>query len=489
MAGRLILAGLLPACAIAAPAPTPQAPAGGETPRLEWWTSVSTPAQRGAAAAWNEIHGPPLLEVSERAAAPSADILAAAIAAAQPPALLTLAAEDLTPLALANVVQPLDSLVRARRYDLEAFMPPALQPCYGLDDRLYALPEGLAIMLLFFNRQFLHEAGIDYRQAGLDFTQPRSTWERFRALAGSLARSSGLPAGRNGTTRLPASDGAVLPGHRRWGFDPSDRFSKPQVWCWQNGGRIVSADGRAASLTHPANLDALEWLTSWMRDQGGPAALVEQQRTWGFNDAHPLLTGQLFAAHASNRFLDQLSRFAPDLPVNFAPLPVRRDGETPITQAKVRTLALVPGQHVEAAWEVAQFLVAHPTAGPRDRAAAAEAARHGWQWVPAYSGQLPLDRYRLAERPSGHTTLDEFNRHALEQARYARSPERNPVPRVVADSLQTAFRRAGTGEVTELRALRDAQGRVQRELDIAWAALDERASRSPRPVIPAKAGI
>lgn len=454
IAGGLLLAGLLPACAATAPAAAPRTPAGGETPRLEWWTARQTPAQQGAAAAWNESHGSPRLEVSERAESRAAHELAAAIAAGQSPALLALAADDLTPLALANVVQPLNSLVRASRYDLKAFMPPALQPCYGLDDRLYALPEELALTLLFFNRRFLEEAGIDYRQAGLDFTQPESTWERFRELAGNLAR--------------PAGGG-------RWGFDPSERFSKPLVWCWQNGGRLVSDDGRVASLTHPANLDALEWLTSWVRDQGGPAELVEQQQSWGFNDAHPLLTGQLFAAHANNRFLDRISHYGPHLPLSYVQVPVRRGGETPITQAAVQALALVSGEHIEAAWEVVQFLVAHPTAGPRDRAAAAEAARHGWQWVPSYSGQLPLDRLRLAERPSGHATLDEFNLHALEQARYAHSPERNPVPRIVADSLRTAFRRAVVGEVTELRALRDAQNRVQRELDLAWTTLDERA--------------
>lgn len=454
IAGGLLLAGLVPACAATTPTPAPQTPAGGGTPRLEWWTAGHTPAQRGAAAAWNDSHGAPLLEVSGRAA----HDLAAAIAAGQPPALLALAADDLTPLALANVVQPLDSLVRASRYDLKAFMPPALQPCYGLDDRLYGLPEGLAITLLFFNRRFLEEAGIDYRHAGLDFTQPRSTWESFRELAGSLARASAPPAGSG-----------------RWGFDPSDRFSKPLVWCWQNGGRIVSDDGRTASLTHPANVDALEWLTSWIRDQGGTAELARQQQPWGFNDESPLLTGQLFAGHVNNRFLDRISRYGPHLPLSFVQLPVRRAGETPITQAAVQALALVSGEQVEASWEVARFLVAHSTSAPRDRAAAAEAVRHGWQWVPAYSGQLPLDRYRLAERPSGHATLDEFNLHALEQARYAHSPERNPVPRIVGGSLRTAFRRAGTGEVTELRALRDAQDRVQRELDIAWAALDERA--------------
>ena len=458
IAGGLLLAGLLPACAATTPAPVPQTPAGGERPRLEWWTARHTPAQQGAAAAWNDSYGAPLLEVSERAAARSAHELVAAIAAGQPPALLALAADALTPLALASVVQPLDSLVRASRYDLKAFMPPALQPCYGLDDRLYGLPEELAITLLFFNRRFLEEAGIDYRQAGLDFTQPRSTWESFRELAGSLARASAPAAGSG-----------------RWGFDPSDRFSKPLVWCWQNGGRIVSDDGRRASLTHPANVDALEWLTSWVRDQGGTTELVKQQQPWGFNDESPLLTGQLFAGHVSNRFLDRIARYGPHLPLSFVQLPVRRDGETPITRAAVQALALVLGEQVEAAWEVARFLVAHSTSGPRDRAAAAEAARHGWQWVPTYSGQLPLDRYRLAERPSGHVTLDEFNLHALEQARYARSPERNPVPHIVAGSLRTAFRRAGTGEVTELRALRDAQNRVQRELDIAWAALDERA--------------
>ena len=458
IAGGLLLAGLLPACAATTPTPAPQTPAGGGTPRLEWWTARHTPAQQGAAAAWNDSHGAPLLEVSERAAARSAHELAAAIAAGQPPALLSLAADDLTPLALAGVVQPLDSLVRASRYDLKAFMPPALQPCYGLDDRLYGLPEELAITLLFFNRRFLEEAGIDYRHAGLDFTQPRSTWESFRELAGSLVRASSPPAGSG-----------------RWGFDPSDRFSKPLVWCWQNGGRMVSDDGRTASLTHPANVDALEWLTSWIRDQGGTAELARQQQPWGFNDESPLLTGQLFAGHVNNRFLDRISRYGPHLPLRFVQLPVRRAGETPITQAAVPALALASGEQVEAAWEVARFLVAHPTAGARDQAAAAEAARHGWQWVPGYSGQLPLDRYRLAERPSGHAALDELNLHALEQARYAHSPERNPVPRIVAGSLRTAFRRAGTGEVTELRALRDAQNRVQRELDIAWAALDERA--------------
>ncbi len=471
-AGGLILAGLLPACAVTAPAPTPQTPAGGETPRLEWWTAGPTPAQQGAAAAWNEVHGSPLVEVRSQAAARPAHELATAIAAAQPPALLALSAAELTWLALTNVVQPLDSLVRASRYDLKAFMPPALQPCYGLDDQLYALPEGLALTLLFFNRRFLAEAGRDYRRAGLDFTQPRSTWESFREVAGNLARAAVSPTGGS-----------------RWGFDPSERFSKPLVWCWQNGGRIVSDDGRVASLTHPANVDALEWLTSWVREQGGTTELVKQQRTWGFNDEAPLLTGQLFAAHRSNRFLDRISRYGPHLPLSFTALPVRRAGETPITEAAVQVVALVSGEHIEAAWEVARFLVAHSTFGARDRAAAAAAARHGWQWVPAYSGQLPLDRYRLAERPSGHATLDEFNRHALEQARYARSPERNPVPRLVAGSLRTAFRRAATGEVTELRALRDAQRRVQRELDMAWAALDERASRAPRSAVPARAGI
>ena len=182
IAGGLLLAGLLPACEPTAQAPTPRTPAGGETLRLEWWTADLTPAQQGAAAAWSESHDSPLLELSEQAAARSAHELAEFIAAAQPPALLALSADELSWLGLVNVLQPLDSLVRASRYDLKAFMPQALQPCYGLDDRLYALPEGLAITLLFFNRRFLEEAGIDYRQAGLDFTEPRSTWESFRDL-------------------------------------------------------------------------------------------------------------------------------------------------------------------------------------------------------------------------------------------------------------------------------------------------------------------
>ena len=175
----------------------PQTPAGGETPRLEWWSAVPTPAQQGAAASLERTPRFPAAG-SERASgrAVCGRSLLRPLRRHSHRHCSRWRPDDLTPLTLANVVQPLDSLVRASRYDLKAFMPPALQPCYGLDDQLYALPEGLAITLLFFNRRFLQEAGIDYRQAGLDFRQPAQH-------VGALPRAGRKPGARVGSPEWP----------------------------------------------------------------------------------------------------------------------------------------------------------------------------------------------------------------------------------------------------------------------------------------------
>jgi ABC-type glycerol-3-phosphate transport system substrate-binding protein len=88
------------------------------------------------------------------------------------PALAWLPFDELPRLARRGALRALEPLVQSDRTNLKAFMPAALQPAYGLDARLYALPEQIHAGQLYFNRQHLLDAGIDYRRAGLDFERP-----------------------------------------------------------------------------------------------------------------------------------------------------------------------------------------------------------------------------------------------------------------------------------------------------------------------------
>src|SRR5688572_10155478 len=172
-------------------------------------------------------------EQRHRAAGPLATVrqLQEEAAAGAAAGLVWLRHDAVPDLARVRALRPLADFVRRDRFDLKVFMPSALQPAYGPE--LLSLPDEVDAGQLYFNRQHLLGAGIDFRRAGLDFERPDSHWESLRRVALDL-----LSARRDQVPWHPASA-------------PLD------VWAWANGGTWLSEDGRRATFTQSENVEAL----------------------------------------------------------------------------------------------------------------------------------------------------------------------------------------------------------------------------------------
>jgi len=253
---RHVLAASLGAVALTSCALTESPPVARRTPLRAKIVAPASIGRPGRADAWNRRYGEDLgalLEVESPLgvrldALPDASALLRA--AGDTAHILWTPHEAIADLALRGALKPLDDLVKRDRVDLKAFMPCALQPAYGLDSHLYAFPEQVDAGQLYFNRQHLLDAGIDFRRAGLDFERPNSNWETLRRAALDLL------LGRAGRDRLPWHPGAA--------------GAPLEVWGWANGGAWLSPDGQRATFTRDENVAALEWLVAQAAEVGGP---------------------------------------------------------------------------------------------------------------------------------------------------------------------------------------------------------------------------
>ena len=385
------------------------------------------------------------------------------------PAIAWMPFDALPRLALRRAVRPLEPLARAERTNLKVFMPAALQPAYGLDAQLYALPEEIDAGQLYFNRQHVLEAGIEYRRAGLDFERPRNTWAALRQTA------LDLQVARVSRERLPWHPGAAgLP---------------LELWGWLNGGGWLTPDGRRATFAREENVAALEWLVRHAAELGGPEGLrtagpmpsLTAQGAGGDDpEIHPLLVGRVSMYFDSTRLVSAIAGARPGFPLGFVESPRRRDDAPLMTWSRVAGYALLRGAP-DAGWPALQFLVSEdaatvdaavdslgaPLAGTGTDGPPRLPAAGRRQWYPAYTGQLKVDRTLARRYRTEARLLDEAHDHGLEQLRHARFRERSPAAEQVWPLLEEARRRALQG--TPVReALETAGHAAQAALDAAW---------------------
>lgn len=367
---------------------------------------------------------------------------------------------------VAGALMPLSGAVRRARMDLKRFMPCALQPAYGLNGELYALPNEVDAGQVYFNRQHLKDAGIDFSRAGLDFERPRSTWEALRRVSLDLLTGRGA---RDWVPWNPAAGGPL------------------EMWGWANGGAWLTNDGRRATFTRPENVDALAWLQRHAREivaeRPEQPAPVGSYARWGTDadrpERNPFLIGRTSLHFDSSRFVSTLAGFQATFPIGYVECPRRDIGAPLVTWTRASGYAIETGAP-DRAFEALRFFVSEDAhflvavteargapvwegdgAGPPQRP-----ARHSKLWYPAFSGQLSVDRFLAGRFRTGSKLLDEAHDHALEQLRHARPRERCLAAESLWPLLEAARDRALSG-AEPLAALTEAQ-------TVAQALLDER---------------
>ena len=375
-------------------------------------------------------------------------------AAGARPGIAWLSHAALQDVARAGALGTLDDLVKRDRFDLKTFMPCALQPGYAIDGPLVSLPDEVDAGQVYFNRQHLLQAGIDFRRAGLDFERPNSRWDTLRRVALDLlfVRRE-QPPWLLGNVPL-------------------------EVWGWANGGGWIDSSGRRATFDRPENVAALEWLagvsaeSAVARSGSGdqPPGPARHGTDADLTGGHPFLDGRLSLWLDSGRFMSTIAWTRPEFPIGYVESPRRRAGAPLVTWARSSCYAL-RRDAPDALWSALRFLVSEDAAivdAAAESALAPVSAGSGKpRWYAPFTGQLRADKFLASRYRMEAKIPDEGRDHALEQLRHARPRERCPAAGEVWPLVRDAQIAALRG-VPPDEALAQAQRQAQALLDAAW---------------------
>jgi multiple sugar transport system substrate-binding protein len=144
----------------------------------------------------------------------------------------------------------LDLMPLARRdgLDLSVYYPNVLRLAER-GNHLYALPADFTPMMVYYNRRLFDRAGVPYPRDGW-------TWADFLA---TCRRLTVWPKG--------------APHPTQYGFLLENWMPGWIMWIWQNGGDVLSPDGRRASgfLDSPATEQAVSFFTGLVKEHLAPS--------------------------------------------------------------------------------------------------------------------------------------------------------------------------------------------------------------------------
>lgn len=166
--------------------------------------------------------------------------------------------------ASSGVMEPLDSYIEKSNYDIDDFVPAAVDAC-RMDGQLWALPLNINLMAMYYNKTLLAEAG---------YNEPPKTLEEMYEMAVA-------------TTKV-AADGTL----ETCGFPDFPNVYYLSSFVPAAGGSWYSADGTAASPDNEGNALALKLICDY-REQFGVDNVVRFGSSGAYLDpTDPFLSGK-----------------------------------------------------------------------------------------------------------------------------------------------------------------------------------------------------
>lgn len=156
-----------------------------------------------------------------------------------PPAVAVLLATDIFTLIDNDVVEPLDRFIKtdADQAWVNGFMPAFLASA-KVDGHLWAAPFQRSTAIEFYNKDA-------FRKAGLDPEHPPRTWDELVEMGKKLTVKDADGKVTQYAIGIPGSSGAA-----QWLFG---------ALAAQNGGRLMSDDGKTTSFNDPKVVEALQF--------------------------------------------------------------------------------------------------------------------------------------------------------------------------------------------------------------------------------------
>lgn len=334
------------------------------------------------------------------------------------------------PLAANHAVRPLDDFYRAAGFRDDDFLPAAIDQM-RYRGTLYAMPVTRDSRGFYWNKRA-------FREAGLDPERPPETMEAlFDAAVRLTKRRPDAKIVRLGMT--PPRDSALF-------------------FC-ETGGRLYDEAAGRVTIDCPENVAALKWRVRLVDAMGGRDAVARFSSGFGPTESaqNPLAKGDVAMQIDGEWLAVHLERYAPKSEIGIGELP------HPASRPDLRNMAWQDGdimvipsgaRHPEAAWEFMRWLQE-----PRQQEQYA-ALMNNLPTVRSLVGSPSLTRGSRAKE-----TLGYILGHIASNRANARYFPALPVTRLYRDALDYAVEMAELHRKTPEQALRDAQKRVQQELD------------------------
>ncbi|MBW8781672.1 MAG: extracellular solute-binding protein [Verrucomicrobia bacterium] len=323
---------------------------------------------------------------------------------------------------------------------------------------LYGIPDGFESRALIYNKDWLRRAGyVDEKGEA----RPPKTWEELADMSAALTEHD-----ENGRiTRL--------------GFAPLSGAGIFYQYGWQNGGEILSVDGRTVTLDEPRFVEALDWMAKFYERLGGIKNVLAFDSVMQRGDLDPFVTNRMamkFEGFWALRF--GLSQYGDRVNYGVAPppMPARElaAGRSPESWVGGWCYAIpATAHHPKAAWELIRFL-----ASPRARRIMAESQRlaaesQGRLFIPSQSAHRPVNEENMTRYVDANPAIPENLRvgvHAFNDIVVnSRFRPASPVGQVMFNEATTAGEAACYGVLSAQAALDRATANSQRALDRALA--------------------
>ncbi|MED1469263.1 sugar ABC transporter substrate-binding protein [Bacillus salipaludis] len=238
-----------------------------------------------------------------------------------------------------KVILPLSDMAKKDNYSLDNY-PKSLIDLYTVDGKVYGIPKDYDTTGLWYNKKIFDDAGVPYPDETWD-------WNKLKEVAKKLTNKDKGIWGY-----------AALMGNQGGYYD----------LIWQNGGYIVSKDGKSVGFDQPEAIEALKYNISFIKEGLSPTQAQMTETA-----ASELFSSGKVAMMFDGPWMVPEYKKNPDLNVAVVP------------QGKKRAVAIhglsnviaANTKHKAAAWEFVKFL------GSKE---AAEVFAKTGTVIPAYNG-------------------------------------------------------------------------------------------------------
>lgn len=255
------------------------------------------------------------------------------------PDVLWMNGAHVTQYAEGKVILPISDMAKKDNYSLDNY-PKSLIDLYTVDGKVYGIPKDYDTIGFWYNKKIFDDAGVAY---------PDDTWDWNKL--------------KETAKQLTNKDKGI------WGFASTIANQEGYYnFIWQNGGYVISMDGKKAGFDDPKTVEALKFYTSFIKEGLSPTQAQMTETA-----ASELFSSGKVAMMLDGPWMVPEYKKNPDLNVTVLP-----KGETRATAIHgLSNVIAANTKNKDAAWKFVQFL------GSKE---AAEVYAKTGTVIPAFNG-------------------------------------------------------------------------------------------------------